>query len=59
MLLNQKASLELGSREMIVLILVIIILAVVIMLSFGLFDQILDFWKEFAGKGKSIGLSAT
>lgn len=55
----KKGSLELTSREIIVLILAIIIVVVVLLTAFGFFDKIQDFWTGFSNKGQIIGNDLT
>jgi cell division protein FtsW (lipid II flippase) len=54
----KKGSLELTSRQIVMLILVIIILAVVLILVFGYYDQLRGTWIALGGEGEKIGYSA-
>ncbi len=50
-----KGSLELTSRQIIILILVIIILAIVLILIFGFYDKLENVWVALGYKGEQIG----
>jgi len=54
----KKGSLELTSRQVIMLILMIIILAIVLILAFGYYDQLKAVWINLGSKGESIGAKA-
>jgi len=54
----KKGSLELTSRQVIMLILMIIILAVVLILAFGYYDQLKKIWTVLGSRGEDIGAKA-
>jgi cell division protein FtsW (lipid II flippase) len=54
----KKGSLELTSRQVIMLILMIIIFAVVLILAFGYYDQLKKMWIILGSKGEDIGAKA-
>ena len=54
----KKGSLELTSRQIIMLILVIIILAVVLLIALGYYDKLKYTWVDLGTKGEQIGTGA-